>query len=107
MAWFYLIVAGMFEWGWPVGLKYGLADAGLRWSWIGFAGACMAFSGGLLMLAQRTIPMGSAYAIWTGIGALGTFLLGLLLFNEPATFARFFFVGFILVGIVGLKLSSG
>ncbi len=107
MAWVYLVAAGLFEWGWPVGLKLGMTETGLRWSWIGFAGVCMVASGALLLIAQRTIPMGTAYAVWTGIGAAGTFLLGIALFGEPATLARFFFVGLILVGIVGLKLVSG
>ena len=107
MAWLYLVVAGVFEWGWPVGLKLGLADTGMRWGWIAFAAVCMAASGALLLIAQKTIPMGTAYAVWTGIGAVGTFVLGLVLFGEPATLARFFFVGLIVVGIVGLKLVSG
>ena len=106
MAWVYLMIAGIFEWGWPVGLKLGLADTGMRWGWITFAGICMAVSGALLLIAQKTIPMGTAYAVWTGIGAVGTFVLGLLLFSEPATLARFFFVGLIVAGIVGLKLAS-
>jgi quaternary ammonium compound-resistance protein SugE len=106
MAWAYLVAAGLFEWGWPVGLKLGMTEAGLRWGWIGFAGVCMVASGALLLIAQRTIPMGTAYAVWTGIGAAGTFLLGIALFGEPATLARFFFVGLIVVGIVGLKLVS-
>lgn len=59
-----------------------------------------------LLVAQKTIPMGTAYAVWTGIGAVGTFALGLLLFSEPATLARFFFVGLIVAGIIGLKLAS-
>jgi quaternary ammonium compound-resistance protein SugE len=106
MAWVYLMIAGIFEWGWPVGLKLGLAHTGMRWGWITFAGICMAVSGALLLIAQKTIPMGTAYAVWTGIGAVGTFVLGLLLFSEQATLARFFFVGLIVVGIVGLKLAS-
>lgn len=106
MAWVYLVFAGIFEWGWPVGLKLGLADSGLRWGWIGFSAVCMIFSGALLLIAQKTIPMGTAYAVWTGIGAVGTFVLGLLLFSEPATLARFFFVGLIVVGIIGLKVAS-
>jgi quaternary ammonium compound-resistance protein SugE len=106
MAWVYLFIAGVFEWGWPVGLKLGLAESGLRWGWIGFAAICMAVSGALLLIAQKSIPIGTAYAVWTGIGAVGTFLIGVLLFSEPATFARFFFVGLIVAGIVGLKLSS-
>ena len=106
MAWIYLIIAGVFEWGWPVGLKLGINDAGLRWGWIGFAGFFMAVSGALLLIAQKTIPMGTAYAVWTGIGAVGTFILGIFLFSEPANFARFFFVGLIVAGIVGLKFAS-
>ena len=106
MAWIYLIVAGIFEWGWPVGLKLGLADTGLRWNWIAFSVVCMALSGALLLIAQKTIPMGTAYAVWTGIGAVGTFILGIFFFSEPATSARFFFVGLIVMGIIGLKLAS-
>ena len=106
MAWVYLVVAGIFEWGWPVGLKLGLADTGLRGGWIAFAVICMAVSGALLLVAQKTIPMGTAYAVWTGIGAVGTFVIGIFLFSEAATFARFFFVGLIVVGIAGLKLAS-
>jgi quaternary ammonium compound-resistance protein SugE len=106
MAWVYLFVAGLFEWGWPVGLKLGLTDSGLHWGWILFAVLCMIASGTLLLIAQKTIPMGTAYAVWTGIGATGTFVLGILLFGEPATLARIFFVGLIVVGILGLKLAS-
>jgi quaternary ammonium compound-resistance protein SugE len=106
MAWVYLTIAGIFEWGWPVGLKLGLTQTSMRWGWIVFAGICMAASGALLLIAQKTIPVGTAYAVWTGIGAVGTFVLGLLLFSEPATLGRFFFVGLIVIGIVGLKLAS-
>jgi len=106
MAWIYLIFAGVFEWGWPVGLKLGMAESGVRWGWIGFSVLCIAASGAALFVAQKTIPMGTAYAVWTGIGAVGTFVLGLLLFHEPATLARFFFVGLIVIGIIGLKLAS-
>ncbi len=106
MAWVYLVIAGIFEWGWPVGLKLGLTDAGPRWGWIAFAAVTMALSGLLLLIAQKTIPMGTAYAVWTGIGAVGAFLIGIFFFGEPAAFARFFFVGLIVAGIVGLKLFS-
>ena len=106
MAWIALIIAGVFEWGWPVGLKLGLSEQGLRWGWLSFSLASMIGSGTLLLIAQRSIPMGTAYAVWTGIGAVGAFAIGLLVFNEPATLARFFFVGLIVVGIVGLKLAS-
>ena len=106
MAWIYLLVAGVFEWGWPVGLKLGLSDAGLRWSWIAFAGVCMAVSGVLLLTAQREIPMGTAYAVWTGIGAVGTATLGIILFGEPATAFRLASIGLIVAGIAGLKFVT-
>jgi quaternary ammonium compound-resistance protein SugE len=106
MAWIQLIVAGFFEWGWPVGLKLGMSDDGLQWGWIALSVGCMVLSGGFLLYAQRTIPMGTAYAVWTGIGAVGAFILGILLFGEAASFARIFFVGLIVIGIVGLKMSS-
>ena len=106
MAWVYLVVAGIFEWGWPVGLKLGWVSSGKRPGWIMFSVACMIFSGALLLYAQITIAIGTAYAVWTGIGAVGTFFLGVLLFREAATLARFFFVRLIVLGIVGLKLVS-
>jgi quaternary ammonium compound-resistance protein SugE len=107
MAWVYLIIAGIFEWGWPVGLKLGWTGQGVRYGWIVFSILSMVGSGFFLFIAQRTIPMGTAYAVWTGIGAVGAFLLGILFFGEAAVFARFFFAGLIVVGIVGLKLYSG
>ncbi len=106
MAWVYLVVAGVFEWGWPLGLKLGWTDKGAHYSWLAFSITCMIISGGLLLVAQRTLPMGTAYAVWTGIGAVGTFILGIIFFAEPATLFRFFFVGLIIAGILGLKLVS-
>jgi quaternary ammonium compound-resistance protein SugE len=106
MAWIYLTVAGIAEWGWPVGLKLGWTDKGLSYPWLGFSLVSMAVSGGFLLLAQRTIPMGTAYAVWTGIGAVGAFVLGILVFGEAATFYRFLFIGLIVSGIFGLKLTS-
>jgi len=106
LAWAALLLAGVFEWGWPVGLKLGWTSAGTRLGWIAFSGACMVVSGALLLYAQTMIPIGTAYAVWTGIGAVGTFVLGVLLFREAATPARFFFVGLVVAGIVGLKLAS-
>ena len=106
MSWLYLLAAGVFEWGWPVGLKLGWGQDGVHYGWIAFAVACMAASGALLLLSLRAIPIGTAYAVWTGIGAVGTFLLGVWLFGESADAARFFFVGLIVVGILGLKMSS-
>jgi len=106
MAWVYLIVAGVFEWGWPIGLKFAWTDAGVRWMPAGGAVLCMGLSGVLLLIAQRTIPVGTAYAVWTGIGAVGTFGLGITFLGEAASIARFVSVGLIVVGIVGLKLFS-
>ncbi len=106
MDWFFLILAGVFEMGWPFGLKVAWTDEGVRIVPLGFSVACMAISGGLLFLAQRSIPMGTAYAVWTGVGAVGTFFIGLLVFREPATVARFVCVGLIAAGLVGLKVFS-
>ena len=105
MAWWYLLVAGMLEWGWPMGLKFAWRDGSFYWLPAIFAIITMAASGYLLFLAQREIPVGTAYAVWTGIGAVGTFVLGILLLGEIASLARFFFVGLIIIGIVGLKFS--
>ncbi|MCC7483894.1 MAG: multidrug efflux SMR transporter [Burkholderiales bacterium] len=105
MDWLALIIAGVFEWGWPVGLKLGWTSEGARYGWIAFAILCMVASGACLLYAQRTIPMGTAYAVWTGIGAVGTFVIGVLIFAEPASLARWFFAGLIVVGIAGLKFS--
>ncbi len=106
MAWFYLFVAGLLEIGWPLGLKYGWNETGVRlWPLVG-AAISMLCSGGLLFLAQRQIPMGTAYAVWTGIGSVGAFVAGILLFGEPAKVARIVCVMLIVSGIVGLKLVS-
>lgn len=106
MNWIILIVAGLVEIGWPLGLKYGWTEQGIRWWPLLTAGVLMVVSGALLMLAQRTIPMGTAYAVWTGIGAIGAFVAGIALFKEPATAARLVCVLLIVCGIVGLKLFS-
>ena len=105
-AWTYLIIAGIFEWGWPVGLKLGVTDKGYNWKWLSFAGITMVASGVLLMLAQQSIPMGTAYAVWTGIGSVGAFALGILLFKESKEILRFVFVAIIIIGILGLKISA-
>jgi quaternary ammonium compound-resistance protein SugE len=105
-AWIFLLVAGIAEWGWPVGLKLGWSDVGAQWAWIVFAIVCMGISGWLLLLAQRKLPMGTAYAVWTGIGAVGTFLIGIAVFGESAAMARFLCVGLIVVGILGMKLAT-
>jgi len=105
-AWTFLLIAGAAEWGWPVGLKLGWSEAGMHWQWIALAIACMAVSGWLLLLAQRKIPMGSAYAVWTGIGAVGTFVIGILVFGDAATISRIVCVALIVVGIVGMKVVT-
>ena len=106
MAWFYPINAGLFEIGWPVGLKLSQTPGRLTLGVI-VAVVCMAASGALLWLAQRDIPIGTAYAVWTGIGAAGTFLVGVLFYGDPASALRLVSVGLIVAGIVGLKLAHG
>ena len=104
MAWLVLVLAGLFEIGWAVGLKY--TDGFTRlWPTVGTAMA-LVMSMALLGAAVRTLPIGTAYAVWTGIGALGTVALGIVLFGEPATPARLFCVALILAGILGLKLVT-
>ena len=104
MAWVYLIVAGLMEVGWAIGLKYSGGFTKL-WPSVGTITA-MLISIGLLGLALRTLPVGTAYAIWTGIGAVGTVALGMALFDEPATLARLGCVALIVAGMVGLKLTA-
>lgn len=104
MAWIYLLLAGLFEIGWPIGLKIS-QTSGRGFIGICLAITCMAFSGGLLWLAQRNIPMGTAYAVWTGIGAAGTFMVGILRYGDPSSLGRLFGVGLIIGGVILLKLS--
>lgn len=104
MPWVLLFIAGLFEVAWAIGLKY---TEGFTRFWPS-AGtlAAMTLSIVLLGLAMRTLPVGTAYAVWTGIGAVGTVILGIVLFAEPATAARLACVGLIVAGILGLKLTS-
>jgi len=104
MPWLYLVLAGVLEVVWAVGLKYSEGFTRLWPSVI--TGVAMVASFWLLATALRTIPLGTGYAIWVGIGAVGTALVGMLLFKEPATVARLVCIGLILAGIVGLKLAS-
>ena len=104
MAWVVLVVAGGFEVAWAIGLKY--TDGFTRlWPSVGTVAAMVA-SVVLLAWAMKTLPVGTAYAVWTGIGAVGTVILGIALFGEAATFARLACVGLIVAGIVGLKLVT-
>ena len=105
MSWFYLIIAGAFEIGWPLGFKLSQTTP-YKFAWIAFSVLAMALSGLFLWLAQRTIPMGTAYAVWTGIGAVGAFLAGVLFFRDPATLMRVVSVMLIIAGIVGLKVAN-
>ena len=104
MAWLYLLIAGLFEVGWAIGLKYteGFSRLGPSLATI----AAMILSLGCLGLALKTLPVGTAYAIWTGVGAVGTAILGIYLFAEPANAMRLACIGLIVAGIVGLKLAS-
>lgn len=102
MAWIVLFVAGLFEIGWAVGLKY--TEGFTRFWPTVWSGVSMLVSLGLLGVALRTLPLGTAYAVWTGIGSAGTVLLGIMLFGESASALRLACVGLILAGIVGLKL---
>ena len=104
MQWIILLVAGLFEVGWAIGLKYTEGFTRL-WPTIGTA-LCMLVSIVLLGIAVRTLPIGTAYAVWTGIGTVGTVLLGMYLFAEPADFVRLVCIGLIVAGIVGLKLVT-
>lgn len=105
MLWDVLLLAGLFEICWAVGLAYseGLSKP------LPTAGTVVALVVSMVLLARavETIPLGTAYAVWTGIGAVGTALFGILLFDEPATPTRLAFVGVIVVGIVGLNLAGG
>lgn len=105
MSWIYLVVAGLLEIGWPVGLKLA-QQAETRVVGITLAVGFMCASGYCLWLAQKTIPMGTAYAVWTGIGAAGTFILGVLIYGEPSTMARYLGVAMIVGGVAVLKLAN-
>ena len=104
MAWLMLLIAGVLEIGWAVGLKY--ADGFTRPGPSVLTVTAMVLSMVLLAMATRTLPIGTAYAVWTGIGAAGTALLGIWLFQESASFARLFCIALIIAGVVGLKVVS-
>ena len=103
MAWTYLFFAGLFEVAWAIGLKYTAGFSRIVPSLLTIA--AMAISLALLGLALKSLPVGTAYAIWTGIGAVGTAALGIYLFSEPATTMRLVCIGMIVAGIVGLKFA--
>jgi quaternary ammonium compound-resistance protein SugE len=104
MPWLMLFFAGIFEIAWAIGLKYSQGFTRL-WPSLGTAVA-MAISLGLLAAAMRTLPVGTAYAVWVGIGAVGTVILGVVLFGEPLGAMRVACVGLIVLGLIGLKLTA-
>jgi quaternary ammonium compound-resistance protein SugE len=104
MNWIYLIIAGILEIGWAIGLKYTEGWSKILPSVL--TGAAMAASFYFLSLALKTLPIGTAYAVWTGIGTVGAAILGMILFNEPRDFARILCILLIVAGIAGLKLTS-
>lgn len=104
MSWIYLIIAGIFEVVWAISLKYSHGFTRLYPSLVTIIGMIISFY--LLALATKTLPIGSAYAIWTGIGALGTVIFGIIFFNEPCNALRIIFIILLLVGIIGLKVTS-
>lgn len=104
MPWLILVVAGLFEVGWAIGLKY--TDGFTRlWPTVGTVLA-MIISLGLLGIAMKSLPVGTSYAVWVGVGAVGTAILGIVLLGEPANAGRLISLGLIVAGIVGLKLAS-
>jgi quaternary ammonium compound-resistance protein SugE len=105
MAWALLALAGLFEIGWAIGLKYTEGFTRLVPSVL--TGLSMVVSVALLGLALKTLPVGTGYAVWTGIGTVGTALLGIYLLGEPATVMRLVCIGLIISGILGLKIASG
>jgi len=103
LAWTYLIIAGLFEIGWPLGFKLSQTTR-FRFPFLLVAALSIGLSGVFLWMAQKEIPIGTAYAVWTGIGAAGTFLVGILFFGDTVGIMRLFSFSLIVMGVVGLKL---
>jgi len=104
MQWLFLVIAGFFEIAWAIGLKYSQGFTKLMPSVFTIVGMVASFY--FLSLSLKSLPIGTAYAIWTGIGTVGTVILGIILFKEPMDIMRLVCIGFIIIGIVGLKLVS-
>lgn len=104
MPWILLMIAAIFEVGWPLGFKLAEAHQEKFWTFIALSVVSMALSGFFLYLAQRSIPVSTAYIVWTGVGAVGTFLIGILFFGDEASLLRMFFALLILIGVVGLEM---
>ena len=105
MAWFCLCIAGLMEMVWSTCMKLSNGFTDLKFSVLTILGMIVSFV--FLAQATKVLPLGTAYAVWTGIGALGALVVGILLFKEPATAARIFFAALLLVGILGLKFTAG
>jgi quaternary ammonium compound-resistance protein SugE len=104
MKWIYLIIAGVFEVGWAVGLKYSQGFSKFLPSILTIMGMLASFY--FLSLSLKTLPLGTAYAVWTGIGTVGTVVFSIVLFKEPINIMSVIFIAFIVSGIIGLKLTS-
>ena len=105
MAWLYLCIAGVMEMVWSTCMKLSNGFTDLKFTVLTIVGMIVSF--GFLSQATKVLPLGTAYSIWTGIGAVGALVIGIVLFKEPATPARLFFAVLLLVGILGLKATSG
>jgi quaternary ammonium compound-resistance protein SugE len=106
MNWIALIIAGILEIGWPLGLKMSQQQGNNKTLWILVAVFSMTISGGLLWFSQKSIPIGTAYAVWTGIGAVGTLAVGIFFFGDSASTLRLIAALLIVIGIVGLKFAN-
>ena len=104
MSWLFLIIAGIFEVGWPLGFKLASTYTKYNIIFVVLSVISMALSGVFLYTAQKSIPIGTAYVIWTGVGAVGTLLIGILFFGDSAGFWRLFFITLIIIGIIGVKI---
>lgn len=104
MSWLYLIIAGIFEVGWPLGFKLASTYTKYNIIFVVLSVISMALSGMFLYIAQKSIPIGTAYVIWTGVGAVGTLLIGILFFGDSVGFWRLFFITLIIIGIIGVKI---
>jgi quaternary ammonium compound-resistance protein SugE len=106
MNWIALIIAGIFEIGWPLGLKMSQQAESNKLLWILVAIISMSISGGLLWYSQKTIPIGTAYAVWTGLGAVGTLIVGIIFFGDSSSIYKLLSASLIVIGIIGLKMAQ-
>lgn len=105
MEWVFLVIAGVFEVFWSTCMKFSNGFTEIKFTILTVVGMILSFI--LLAQATKTLPLGTAYAVWTGIGALGAVIAGIILFKEPVTALRIFFISLLMIGIIGLKATSG